>query len=344
MRNESFNATGTTRISASFLQESLSPKVKALAAILASFQSIPGWQLNKSHLRAVCHGASGFENAWSALLKAGILSYQRKKEENGRYFYAYSLDLARVCGGDRFVLVPNEALRSDLSLNAKWLYVICASVMTFPDFVFEAERLRRLCGFGHYCYHFAYVELRDRHWLLVERVPGQKHRRYSLTRGDRSVVASTSLMFHAQRLAHREADGASPTPALSLPERRLLTRAHYQKMTNSCAGINQSVAQAAASLLADVMDSTRAHYTIDGRVVSGNLLRQRFAALQPAVLQEVLRRVQRIPGIRNLPGYLLTALYRLTEPAASPPPGPAVSYDLAAFEEMCRNDTYEDVL
>lgn len=355
MRDSAFHFENTTRVSCDFMREALSPRAKALAAVIASFQTIPGWQLNKSHIRAVCHGAAGFDAAWSTLLKSGILRFSRLKNEKGLYYYDYRLDLARVCGGKSFAAVPNEALRSSLSLNAKWLYTVCASVMTLPDFIFDPVALRKRTGFGHYCYYFAYTELRDTEWLLVERVPGQKHRRYSLTRGDRSVVASSSLLFRAARLAEQYRHKSQKPSA---EEQKMLMCAHYQKQLSSCPTLHSGTAETCARLLADIMSDTRAQYRIGGTTVSGDTVRSRFASATPSQLQQAVARVQRVRNIRNLPGYLLTALFRMLDPinSFSSPPVKSIqaradekydhipSYDLKAFEAMCLNDTYEEPL
>lgn len=351
MRNSAFDYSNTTRVSCDFMREALPPRAKALAAVIASFQTMRGWQLNKGHIRAVCGAVCGFEAAWSTLLKHGVLKYSRLKNEKGLYYYDYRLDLQRVCGGQAFAAVPNEALRSTLSLNAKWLYTVCASVMTLPDFVFDAAFLRKRTGFGHYAYHFAYTELRDSTWLLVERVPGQKHRRYSLTRGDRSVVASDSLLFRAQQVAER---CRSQQKAPSCEEQKMLMRAHYRKLLAPSPALNARVADACAALMTDVLTGKQNQYRIGSLTVSGDTVRARFASASAEQLQQAVHRVQRVRGVRNLPGYLLAALFRLLE---TPPPSrastensvhtgrfPAPSYDLKAFEALCLNDTYEDMI
>lgn len=334
MRSSSFSAEQTTRIASAFLREPIPARAKVLAAVIASFSAIPGWVIRKPHIRSVCE-AAGFDAAWSALLRCGVLTLDRRRNVQGRYEYIYHLDRNRVCGQTPFALVPNELLRSALSMNAKWLYTVCADWMTLPDFIFDRARLRNRAGFGHYRFYAAYTELRDTGWLLVERVPGQKCRRYSLTRGDRSILASTSLQFRAARLAEQKtAEAGSVSP----DEQRLLTQAHFRRLLPPSPGLNDTVAQTAVRLIADVMSGSRTHYRLGGRRISGQDLRSRLAALSDKQLQRAIRQVQRIPNIRNLPGYLLTVLYRAADEL---PPNPTsgeksdASYDLAAFERMC---------
>ena len=55
MRSETYTPAQTTRLSNAFLDEPLPARTKTLAAIVASFASIPGWVIRKPHIRAAAH-------------------------------------------------------------------------------------------------------------------------------------------------------------------------------------------------------------------------------------------------------------------------------------------------
>ena len=331
MRTESYSATQTTRLSNAFLDEPLSARAKTLAAIIASYASIPGWVVRKPHIRAAA-AADGFDAAWAALLRAGLLTCHRTRTAQGRYEYAYTLDRARVCGGDAFTLIPNELLRAALPMNARWLYIICAQLMTHPSFVFDRERLRYRANFGYDRFRRAYTALRQSGWLDVARVPGCKRRRYTLSR--RTDTAFVPILT-ADPIAPLGAPAADPRPLPAAPaiSPRDAMESYYQSLLADLP-CKPAVTQKAIRILTDTRCTPRPHYRIDRRQYTGAQVSAAIASLSAVRLADILDRIDRIPSIRNFSLYLLTSCFRAASAPDVAPMHTTASYDLDAFDRM----------
>lgn len=333
MRSETYTPAQTTRLSNAFLDEPLPARTKTLAAIVASFASIPGWVIRKPHIRAVA-AADGFDAAWAALLHTGILTCVRTRTPQGRYEYAYRLDRARVCGGDAFTLIPNELLHAALPMNARWLYIVCAQWMSLPSFVFDRERLRRRAGFGHDRFQHAYTALRRAGWLNVARVPGCKRRRYTLSRCVDDAFVPMLVAEPNRPQTPVVIKQPVPTRRAS-SDTRTAVESYYQTLLFN-APCTSSTVQNAIRVLTDTRCTPRPSYRIDAQQIPGTQVRAVLESLTASQLLEILQRVDQIPQIQNFPIYLLTACCRAASAPAhkKTPCDTTASYDLEAFDRM----------
>ncbi|WP_035288744.1 hypothetical protein [Clostridium sp. KNHs214] len=85
-------SNGFTKIDNSILEDqSISFDAKGIYAILSRYISIPGFKINKSHIKSVTGlGLIRFNRAWKELKEKGLL-IQTKTSVNGRFEYTYSL-------------------------------------------------------------------------------------------------------------------------------------------------------------------------------------------------------------------------------------------------------------
>lgn len=85
-------SNGFTKIDNSILEDqSISFEAKGIYAILSRYISIPGFKINKSHIKSVTGlGLIRFNRAWKELKEKGLL-IQTKRSVNGRFEYTYSL-------------------------------------------------------------------------------------------------------------------------------------------------------------------------------------------------------------------------------------------------------------
>ncbi|WP_373899257.1 hypothetical protein ACER0A_002315 [Haloimpatiens sp. FM7315] len=83
---------GFTKIDNSIIEsENLSFDAKGIYMVISRYISIPGFKINKSHIKSVTGlGPIRFNRAWKELKEKGLL-IQVKKSINGKFVYEYSL-------------------------------------------------------------------------------------------------------------------------------------------------------------------------------------------------------------------------------------------------------------
>ena len=78
------------------LNENLSLEAKGLYSIIKYYSTIPGFSLNREHIKSISgYGETAFRRVWNELKEAGLLEHT-KTRKNGRIHHVYTLVVSTV--------------------------------------------------------------------------------------------------------------------------------------------------------------------------------------------------------------------------------------------------------
>lgn len=95
------------------LNENLSLEAKGLYSIIKYYSTIPGFSLNREHIKSISgYGETAFRRVWSELKEAGLLEHT-KTRKNGRIHHVFTLVVEKVTKKSKEEVKDHKPLDSD---------------------------------------------------------------------------------------------------------------------------------------------------------------------------------------------------------------------------------------
>lgn len=95
------------------LNENLSLEAKGLYAIIKYYSTIPGFSLNREHIKSISgYGETAFRRVWSELKEAGLLEHT-KTRKNGRINHVFTLVVEKVTKKSKEEVKDHKPVDSD---------------------------------------------------------------------------------------------------------------------------------------------------------------------------------------------------------------------------------------
>lgn len=95
------------------LNENLSLEAKGLYSIIKYYSTIPGFSLNREHIKSISgYGETAFRRVWSELKEAGLLEHT-KTRKNGRINHVFTLVVEKVTKKSKEEVKDHKPVDSD---------------------------------------------------------------------------------------------------------------------------------------------------------------------------------------------------------------------------------------
>lgn len=95
------------------LNENLSLEAKGLYSIIKYYSTIPGFSLNREHIKSISgYGETAFRRVWNELKESGLLEHT-KTRKNGRIHHVFTLVVEKVTKKSKEEVKDHKPLDSD---------------------------------------------------------------------------------------------------------------------------------------------------------------------------------------------------------------------------------------